>query len=131
MKKKFKINWKYLLNITITLAIIFSLAGYGWWYAKQDKSVMMDMRIDAHRLITAAESKHRAYQSRGEEQTCYMIEISEDQRFYHENAHNYIGSVSFEGEVPVIFLSDGEFLLEGSNHNFEVIRSDVEASQNC
>ena len=131
MKKKFKINWKLILNITISLAVGFSAGGYYWWYMKQDAAAIMDMKIDAHRLITVAESRHRTDQSKGEAKSCYPIEIKEDQKFYHENANKYIGSVSFESDVPVIWLSDGEFLLQGSNQNFDVIRSDLDASIDC
>jgi len=131
MKKKFKINWKILLNITIALAIIFGVAGYIYWLSRLDNKEMNDMRIDAHRLIAVAASRHRMLQSNGEPQSCYLIEINENDRFYHANAHNYIGSVSFEDDEPFIWLSDGEFLLTGSNQNFEVIRSDLPASINC
>ena len=128
MKKKFKINWKILLNITIVLAIIFGVAGYIYWLSKLDSKEMNDMRIDAHRLISVADSKRR---SDSEPQSCYLIVINEDDKFQHNNAQNYVGSVSFEGDEPVIWLSDGEFLLTGSSRNFEVIRSDLPASINC
>jgi len=131
MKKKIKINWKYALNITIALAIVFGIGGYVWWYSKLDSSTMNDIKIDAHRLITVAESMHRSFKSTGEEKKCYPIEIKEDQKFYHENAHNYIGSVSFESDKPLIWLSDGEFFLHGTNHNFEITRSNLEASTEC
>ena len=114
--------------MTIALAIIFGVAGYVYWLSRLDNKEMNDMRIDAHRLIAVADSRRR---SDSEPQSCYLIEIKETDRFQHNNAHNYIGSVSFEDDEPFIWLSDGEFLLTGSNQNFEVIRSDLPASINC
>lgn len=127
MKNKIR---KPLIKISIALLILLIIS-YFIYLLNKDEINKNWIKLDANSIIYNVKSQYRLDKLNNEEANCYYIHGLNPEDYKYYNAGNYIGSVYIDEDKIEIWLSDGNYILEGTEDNLEIYKSSLSATQNC